>query len=151
MKKNNETNGHTEINLIENVDYFNMADGLYLTVEAINKKYNIAKSTAYNKAREHNIPMKKIAGNPCFLDHKGFKREERDYKKFAESGEKVPSYAGLFHLVNSESELNRLHRNAQEDWNREINFKYDSFIQQLIQVKEIMQQILDHLTKEKNG
>src|SRR5262245_53534528 len=77
MKKNGTS---AEINLIENVDYFNMADGLFMTIDSLAKKYGIGKSTVYNKARDANLTLKKIAGKPCFLDHKAFERQERVYK-----------------------------------------------------------------------
>lgn len=59
-------NGKEVVEFKKNTDYFEMSDGVFWTIEALMKKYDIARSTLYNKAREHNIPEMKVLGIQCF-------------------------------------------------------------------------------------
>lgn len=73
-------NGTEEVTFKRNVDYFELADGTYYTVEALQKKYNLGRSTIYNKARDAGIELTKIAGIPCFMDDAViFAKKERVY------------------------------------------------------------------------
>lgn len=140
-----KTNGNgTE--LIENVDYFEMKDGIWLTIEGVSKKYGIANTTVSWKGNQFNIPKKKIAGSICYKDSNEF-----EYKKpNAESAKhlvKNVTYSELVHRVTDYTKSTDNLVNKVEDMIICIN----GLIQQSNMTNKMVTDILEYLTNVKKG
>ena len=91
------TNGK-EVTFKKNVDYFEMAEGTFYTIDALMKKYDCGRSTLYNKGRDAGMEVVKIAGFPCFMDDaKVFSKKERVYE--TKHLKPMTSYGELVKLV----------------------------------------------------
>lgn len=84
----------------KNTDYFEMSDGVFWTVEALMKKYDIGKSTLYNKARDNNIPTMKVLGIVTFKDSDKFNKLKNGAGNIENlKGKGVLSYAELYRKI----------------------------------------------------
>lgn len=101
LKIVSEESGNKEVTFKKNVDYFELKEGTVYTIDALQKKYNIGRSTVYNKARDGNLELVKIGNFPCFLDDPNvFSKKERVYPaSHAKHLKPMTSYGELVNMV----------------------------------------------------
>jgi hypothetical protein len=93
-------NGKEVTEFKKNTDYFEMSDGVFWTIEALMKKYDIARSTLYNKARDNHIREMKILGIQCFKDDVRFAKQKNGAGNIENlQGKGLMSYAELHRKV----------------------------------------------------
>lgn len=93
-------NGKEVTEFKKNTDYFEMSEGVFWTVDALMRKYDIGKSTLYNKARDNNIPTMKIFNVVCFKDSDKFNKLKNNAGNIENlKGYQLTSYAELHRKV----------------------------------------------------
>lgn len=93
-------NGKEVVEFKKNTDYFEMSDGVFWTVDALMKKYDIGRSTLYNKARDNNIPTMKVLDIVCFKDSEKFNKIKKSAGDIGHlKGYQITTYAELHRKV----------------------------------------------------
>lgn len=175
MIKIKEANGTEGYAFTKNTDYFEMSDGVFWTVDALMKKYDISKSTLYNKARDNNIPTAKIANIVCFKDSDKFNKIKSgtgtgniEHLK----GYQITTYAELHRKVEElikqvrsatipvDANTHSIHLELQELKSdiknndlllRNQEQRLSTLKDIVLDMNECVHNILDELTKENNG
>jgi hypothetical protein len=93
-------NGKEVTEFKRNTDYFEMSDGVFWTVDALMKKYEIARSTLYNKVRDNNITGMKVLDIQCFKDDDRFAKQKNGAGNIEHlRGHQLTSYAELHRKI----------------------------------------------------
>lgn len=157
-KNNNELNGVSQVELIENKDYFEMKDGTWYTIEGAAKKYGIATTTVSWKGNQFDIAKKKIAGSLCYKEDERFTYQKAKPSN-ADHLPKNPTYSELVHRVTESIEKQETIFNWFDTFGKWItnnNNNQDKIIKYVEQIGHQVQEngnkldmILDYLTKDK--
>lgn len=171
MIKVREENGTEGYAFKKNTDFFEMSDGVFWTIEALMKKYEIGRSTVYNKARDNDIPMMRVLNIVCFKDSDKFNKLKNGAGNIENlKGKQITTYAQLHRTVEDNIALNKVNWERLSEFLSKTNNRLDDVNIQLSQInqkindvflaaddkveeikilRDTMQQILDHLTKGK--
>lgn len=153
MSKTNGTEEVREVSFKKNVDFFEMAEGTFYTVDALIKKYHIGRSTVYNKARDAGIEVVKIASFPCFMDDgNAFSKKERVYN--TKHLKPMTSYGELTKIIKEISEFVLATNTRTFSHTAEITTirkEQMRLLEAVYRIETTLSQILDHLTKEKDN
>lgn len=99
VKEHVENSNGQEILFKKNVDFFELKEGTFYTIDALAKKYDTATNTLYKKAKDFDIPMEKIAGFTCFKDDIRFEKQKRTINGNAENMRSLIAYPQLHDKV----------------------------------------------------
>jgi hypothetical protein len=153
-------NGKEITEFVKNTDYFEMSDGVFWTINALMRKYDIGHSTVYNKARDFKIPGMKILGTQCYKESDKFNKIKSNAGNTESlKGYQITTYAELhrkieeliatvksatvpeMYISEDVKNLSLLMRNQEERL-----FVLKDIV---LNIKESVDNILDEMTKEK--
>lgn len=107
--KNGNREEVKEVTLNRNVDYFELNDGTYMTIDALCKKYECQHTHIYRRAKEFEIKTEVILGTKIFKDSPHFEKKPKAMN--LNSGNHVPltSYATLHRTIEELIAQNNTH------------------------------------------
>ena len=161
-------NEKEEVTFKENVDYFELKDGTYYTMEALKKKFDCGDSLIYKRAKEFDIPKKVIAGIPCYVADLRFEKiphKDRNNGRLADNfnGKSVKSYAEVYNLImdmldvleEQRKQLNDKEYEHRKDTGRIVDSVEKNtgmlieFVKEIKRNNSLLEDLLNYVTREK--
>lgn len=97
MYMSKENGNNTETIFKKNIDYFELKDGVYMTVESLCKKYECQHTHIYRRAKEFNVPSETILGTKIIKDSEHFIKKPKANN--LPDGTKLTGYAELHRKI----------------------------------------------------
>lgn len=143
-----EENGK-QVVLKKNIDFFELKDGTFYTVEALAKKYDTATNTIYKKAKDYDIDKVSIAGYTCFKDDLRFEKQKGNHSADVTNMRQLVSYPQLHDKVAEAIGEMFAARGEYQAFMKNQTLWNNRFENELIELQKRVDLILEHLTADK--
>lgn len=160
-----EKNGNVEVTFKKNVDYFEFADGVYYTLDALKKKYDCGDSLIYKRAKEFDIERISILNVTCYKDDDRFAKipHKNRVRNFGDTG--VKSYAEVYNQL--QVTLDMLEEQRKQLIDKESAHRKDTgrivdavekntgmlveYLKEIKRNNSLLEDLLNYVTKEKKN
>jgi hypothetical protein len=135
--------------LKKNLDYFELSDGIYYTMEGLCLKYDCQHTHIYRRAKEFNIPTETLLNIKVYKDSEHFVKKPKATNNFGNSQVKLVGYPTLIKTV---EDFIKAIKESDAFYEQKLNHLTNAVVRYGDNVREnnrLLNEILNYLTTVK--